>query len=368
VTGDIRVIEDGADRRTRERPPTPPWVWILVGLAIGVGFAVVFATPSSTDPVPDAVVDTVDEFAPVALSDSPVGVAGSVPGFPDAIVAVTRSGRQNLEHLLWPVAGNPVIRPLPVGAFGDAKFDVTGTWLAISTRVPDTGETFLSMGKPASLRPLASDVGGFAWHDSQSGLLAYTQVSDEGRQLRVSNAGREPQIVVADIGATGQVATWGDWGWALQDESGLITILNQEGEIRTTQGTVLDSHPDGSILVFDEQGAGLILLGADGTSRTVDIDLSTMGGVSAGAISPDGNSVAVIGSLGLNVTAIAGDGPEVRVPFTSSISKVSWSSDSGFVVIPFLSGVIIVNIDSAETYEMLREHTVIEASVIPLSR
>lgn len=369
VTGDIRVIEDGAERSLRERPPTRPWVWILVGLAIGVGFAVVIATPSSTDPIPEAVEDTVVDLDPVAPKDTPVGVADVVPGFPDALVAVTRTGRQNLAHLLWPIAGDSVIRPLPVGAFGEAEFDVTGTWLAISTRVPDTGDTFLSMGKPSSLRPLASDVRGFAWHDSQSGLLAYTQVTDDGWQLSISNAGREPYVVASDSENLGAVAAWGDWGWAIQSleaESESITLLTTAGGIKSVvEGTVLDSSPFGSILMVDDQ---VRILSAGGGLRSIHVEPAALGGVFAGAISPDGTSAALLGSLGLNVISIAGAVPELTVPFTTAINKVSWSSDSRFVIIPFLSGVIVVNVESGESWEELKAHTVIESAVIPLNR
>ena len=102
-------------------------------------------------------------------------------------VAITRKGSQNVEHLLWPLTVDPVVRPLPVGAFGEASFDVTGTWLAFSTHIPDSEGGVLSMGKPMSLVPLASDVTSFAWHDGTSGALAYTQELDGLWVLSVSS-------------------------------------------------------------------------------------------------------------------------------------------------------------------------------------
>jgi hypothetical protein len=172
--------------------------------------------------------------------------------------------------------------------------------------------------------------------------------------------------VVSDIGTSGEVAAWGEWGWAIHDESGLITLLNNDGEVKTTsQGKILDSHHDGWILIYDDR---VRLLSAGGGLQTVDVDPTSIGGVLGGAISPDGNSVALLGSIGLSVTSISGNTPEVTIPFPVARSKVGWSSDSSFVVIPFLRGVIVVNVRSGETYEKLTEHTIVAASVIPLSR
>lgn len=369
MTGDLRVIEDGADRQLRGRPPTPPWVWILVGLAAGIGFAVVFVTPSSTTPEPEAVDVTVVSIDPVLSPDQSIGIADAIPGFRDALVAVTRTGRQNLEHLLWPVAGNPIIRPLPVGAFGDSRFDVTGTWLAVSTRLPDSDGGVLSMGKPSSLAPLASDVTSFAWHDATSGLLAYTQEIDGVWALSVSKITRQAQIVATGEGVVwsgGKVAAWGDWGFAIQDDSGSIALLTADGELKSTaSGQVLDSIPTGWIGIYD---GDLKLLSAGGGLRSLDFNATSIGGVLAAAISPDGTQIAVLGGSGLKISAIVGDAPTAEFPFTASLSKVEWSSDSRFVVMPFLRGVVVVDTANGRTYEHLVNHTIVEASVIPLTR
>ena len=374
MAGDLRVIEDGVDRHAETRRPPPPWMWIVVSLLIGIGFGVVFSTPSTTNPEAEATDVTVADFAPVGevLGDG-IGVAAAIPGFGDALVAVTRTGTQNVEHLLWPLAVDPVTRPLPVGAFGEASFDVTGTWLAFSTHVPDADGRVLSMGKPASLAPLSSDVTSFAWHDGTSGVLAYTQQLDGLWVLSVSQTTRETQIVASgeDVVALsgGEVAAWGDWGFAIQhesdqNESGSITLLTGNGELKTTlTGRVLDSNPSGWLVIYD----GDLKLLAGGGLRSLNINWTSIGGVLAAALSPDGAQIALLGGSGLKITAIRGNTPTIEIPFTAPLSKVKWSSDSRFVVVPFLRGVIVADTVGGQNYEELTEHTVIEVSVIPLS-
>jgi len=372
MAGDLRVLEDGVDRHQSTSRPPPPWVWIVVGLVIGIGFGVVFSTPSTSEPEPEASDVTVTELDPVEGFDDGLGISEAIPDFGDALVAVTRTESQNLRHLLWPIAGEPVIRPIPVGAFGEASFDVSGTWLAVSTRIPDTDGNILSVGKPASLAPRASEVTSFAWHDRTSGNLAYTQVIDGEWVLYVSQMSFEPQPVMSRSESGGEVVAWGDWGFAIQEDPTLstqgefITLLTPNGDVKTSSpGRVLDSNGDGWIAIHD---GDLKLLSAGGGLRSLDFDSGSIGGVLGAAMSPDRAQIAVVGGSGLKVSAIDGALPTVEIQFTVPLTKVEWSSDSRFVILPFLRGVIVVDTANGLTYEKLGHHVVIETSVIPLSR
>jgi hypothetical protein len=141
-------------------------------------------------------------------------------------------------------------------------------------------------------------------------------------------------------------------------------MLTENGELKTTlTGRVLDSNPSGWIVIYDED----VKLLANGGLRSLNVNSTSIGGVLAATLSPDGAQIALLGGSGLKITAIRGDTPTAVIPFTASLSKVNWSSDSRFVVVPFLRGVLVVDTANGRTYEELTEHTIIEVSVIPLS-
>ena len=367
MPGDLRVVEDGVSQEqlTRRRSP---WVWIAVGVVIGVGFGVVFSTPTSPAPEPEAqpVDETAPAIDPVAVLAEGTGITEAIEGFGDAMVAITRTGSQNLEHLLWPIESEPVTRPLAVGGVAEADFDVTGTWLAVSTSVPDSEGGLLSAGKPASLAPLASNVTSFIWHDGTTGILAYTQEADGVWTLSVSQGARPALIVASGPPGRGDIVAFGDWGFAIEDDVGEITLLNANAEIKSTAfGQILHSSPDGWLVLLDDE---LKLMSAGGGIRALGQPSASIGAVEAAALSPDGDRIAVLGTNGLKVSAIDGEMPTVEVPFTTPISKLTWTADSRFVVVPFLQGVIVVDTETGRTYEDLVDHTVIETGVIPLSR
>ena len=93
----------------------------------------------------------------------------------------------------------------------------------------------------------------------------------------------------------------------------------------------------------------------------------SIGGIEAASISPDGLTIAVLGTVGLKVSPIGGVGSTLVMPFTTPISKVIWSSDSRFVIVPFLQGVIVVDALNGRNYQQLNDFQIIEVAVIPLS-
>lgn len=364
MASDVRVVEDGLEHRPPVRHPASAWVWLATGIAVGLGIGVFLFTPTST-------VD--DELLPVAAATpvttiekpaSPPGITDAVPGFPDALVVITGDDGQTLGHMLWPTVRAKVMRAIPGDDSGEVSFDASGTWIATATHLPDAEGFVLSMGKASFLTPLVSNVASFSWHDEESALLSFTQRLDGQWLLWVVGPDRNPDLIARGLKDRGDVAAWGDWGWALQTQSGEVTLLASSSEvIGAHEGIVLDSHPTGWVLIDND---GLMLVSTSGMVRALDTLEDSVGGAVAAEMSPDGTKVAVVGREGLKVLPVDGEGEVIHTSFTAEPSQVTWSSDSRFVVVPLLVGVIFVDtVESDRTYEDLASHHIWAVAVIP---
>ncbi len=365
MASDVRVVEDGLEHRPPVRRPVSAWVWLVTGIAVGLGFGVVVFTPSATDVEEQPGVATAPPIAPIEEPANPQGIADVIPGFPDALVVVTGDDGQSLSHILWPAERDKVTRSLPGGDSGEVSFDVSGTWIATATHVPDAEGFVLSMGKASFLTPLVSNVASFSWHDEESARLSFTQRLDGQWLLWVVGPDRNPDLIARGLKDRGDVAAWGDWGWALQTQSGEVTLLASSSEvIGAHEGIALDSHPTGWVLIDND---GLMLVSTFGTVRALATLEDSVGGAVAAEMSPDGTKVAVVHREGLKVLPVDGEGEVIHTSFTAEPSQVRWSSDSRFVVVPSLVGVIFVDTESDRTYEDLASHHIRAVAVIPLT-
>lgn len=342
MAGDVRVVEDGVEQR---RPPSgsvSSWVWLVTGVAIGLGIGVVFFTPSGSNETGQVADVGPPAIAPIDEEDQP-GIAQAIPGFPDALVAVSETYTGSLQYALWPVAGELVERPLPAGDFGEVRFDSSGRWLALTTDLPESDGALLSVGNPATISPLVAGVTSFAWHDSYDGVLAYTQEVEGEWLLSVVKANRNPEVVVRGVGIDGRVIAWGDWGWAVQDDTAEeVVLFTSSGDLKTRQqGTVFGSHPSGWIVVVE--GDRVSLVSGGGGVQRLDISLGAVGDVVAAVLSPDADLIALVGSQGIKIAPVDGEGEVVVVPRTFDEDQVTWSSDSRFLVVPAARGVLIVD-------------------------
>ena len=62
-------------------------------------------------------------------------------------------------------------------------------------------------------------------------------------------------MVARAVGIIGQVEAWGDWGFAVQDESaGEIVLFTDTGEIKDRQvGRILDSDGAGWLAIDNQE-------------------------------------------------------------------------------------------------------------------
>lgn len=317
--------------------------------------------------MPDDVQTPQEPVSEIAEVDESVGIADAVPGFPDALVAVSETEGRALEYLLWPVAGDPIAPPLPAGDFGTAAFDTSGSWLAISTQVPDSKGLVLSVGRPAFLQPHASNVTSFKWHDGNQPALAYAQVVDDEWHLwEIRPPGLVPELRASGLEPGGLVAAWGDWGWVIQDlVNNQITLLTPDGELKTTvDGVVFDSTPAGWMIIGDD--TGLHWLSSGGGLRALDIGIESIGPILTLAIAPDGESIAMVGTNGVKISPVDGDGIVTeKTPFFTESPVVAWSSDSRFVVLPSVRGVLVFDrVRGGRSFQNLTSYAVKAVSVI----
>jgi hypothetical protein len=195
MTDEVRFVDGDSEGDETFVDRGIPWVWLGAGVALGLAVGVLFLGPA---------VGGESESAPVANTPAltsgptdPPGLADALPGFPDSLVAVVQDEGRMLDHVIWPLRGPEVSRPLPVGDFGDSGIDVSGRWLALTVRVPEDGTSLLLMGQAPNVSPLVSGVDGFAWHDSQPSSLAYTRRVGGQFELWVVGSDRRPRLVAA---------------------------------------------------------------------------------------------------------------------------------------------------------------------------
>ncbi len=358
-----KVVEDGVEAPSR-RASQPRWGWLAAGLFIGVGISVMVFRVDQLAPSPSST--TVEQDAVVTVG----GIGDVVDGFPDGLITTVRADGRSLEVLVWPVAGEPYERTIPVGASNPPNpvgFDVSGRRIATMLPLPGEPNGVLYAGVPENAAIVETGVTGYAWHDSKLRSLAYTTFEDSELQLWViTDQSGTPQLVTKAVGIEGGVASWGDWGFAVEDElHDSVVLFTAEGLIKdTNDGEVLASHESGW-LAIDNGGIGLLSAGG-GLNGLEGVTLSD--NPLTARFSPDRSMLAVTTSNGVVVVSLADD----RVVATTEerpgvASRIVWSSDSRFVVYPAVKGLEVLDTASGEERRVLTTQTFTGVGVLPLN-
>jgi hypothetical protein len=366
MSGEVRVLEESVEREPRRTAPAP-WTWLLIGFAVGIGAGVLFLAPALS---PTATTQPeVDETAPVVPGrpSEESGIADVVTDFPDALVGLAETQLGSYEYVLWPFASDFLIRGLPIPANGGA-IDSSGTWVAGVMDLPESG-AMLSMGQVGAIRPIATGVGSHSWHDSREGLLAYTVDTGGVTELWTTSlvGGSKEITVLPGLPGDSQIVTWGDWGYVVSHpESGGFDLLTPDGALKTNvDGVPVASHPSGWVLVVDNGTARLVSSG--GGVRGIPDFPRVEGPSLGGAISPDGEWVAVVGTNGLAVGRVDGSEKSVLMNTGFRSAQVSWSSDSRFVMAPSTRGATVFDTASWELTSVLGSVLLDWVGVIPLT-
>ncbi|HEX2405282.1 MAG TPA: hypothetical protein VHM29_11325 [Acidimicrobiia bacterium] len=357
-----KVVED-ARESPEPRGLKPPLGWLVVGLILGAGLTVLVLRPGP----PEESVTSTTAIAGAGVEQG--GIANVIEGFPDGLVAVTRSDGQSLELLIWPVRGEPIERTIPVGVSrppDPVEFDVSARRIATLLPVPDQIDGVLYAGVPQDAAIVATDVTGFAWHDTTALQLAFSTFVDEELRLWVlRDNSRQPDLVARAVGIVGHVEAWGDWGFAIQDDTGdEIVLFTDLGEIKdTSTGRILDSDGTGWLAIENQgvsllsSGGGVMGLGLD------DID----GEVLAGRFSGDGQRLALLTSEQARVVSIENGVLPVESDARPGVPELAWSSDGRFVVYPGPVGMWVIDTFNGETEEILPNRTFTGLGMLPIA-
>jgi len=356
-----KVVEDARESR-EPRTPRPGWGWLGVGLALGAALAVLVLRPGPPGEV-------VTSTTAAAGSEGVVGgIADLIEGFPDGLVAVARGDGQSLELLVWPLRGEPIESNIPVGVSRPAdpvEFDVSGRRIATLLPVPDQASGVLYAGVPQDAAIVATDVTGYAWHDTGAFQLAYTTFVDEELQLWVREDNGEPELVTRAVGIDGHVEAWGNWGFAIQDDiRESIVLITDAGEIKDTNtGRILDSDGNGWLAIENQ---GVSLLSSGGGVRGLDLE-GVDGPVLAGRFSNDGLRLALLTGQRLHVVSVEGGLGLAESDGRPGVPQITWSSDGRFVAYPGSRGIWVVDTFSGEIEELLVNMTFTGLEMLPVS-
>ncbi|MGD2101604.1 MAG: hypothetical protein PVG83_05155 [Acidimicrobiia bacterium] len=365
MADDLKVRVDGARAEPTRTVQRSTGVMVAAAFIVGLGLGLLIVpgvqeadTPGSSD----------EETAAAEGLSAPVvpeteGIYDVVEDFPDALVAVGNDGGSGYEHLLWPLRGPLVSRTMDAG--DDVTLDVASTFIAHTTDIPGLDGRLLSMGRFNSIRPVVTGVTSFAWHDAESGSMAFTTEADGVTKLWTVGADLAADEFPFVPEEPMRVGVWGDWGWALETDHNQTVLVNPEGEERArVRGIPIASTPDGWILVASE---GYDMVSAGGgvnrLARQPDI-----GFFRDAAFAPNGDMVAVAGSSAVAVMDLHDEGATVTMSSPGSL-WVAWSSDSRFLMASGQRGVRILDLgETRASHEVLQHLDIVAGGVIPVSR
>lgn len=360
---DVEAIDGAVETGPSDSPSSRragPWRWLAVGVAIGLGVGLLLVGSPGDEPSPSGEESPSGLDAP--LEDTSVAEIGALL---PRVVGIESVDGEHLRQIRGPISGPFAEEPLPVGTGSEVSVDQSGRWLAVTSTTPG-GQRVLMIGRLPRLVPTAANVESFAWHDNRSGLLSYIENTSDGtRALKVVEAGSDPRLVATGDQLEGDIAAWGDWGWAIQRSGGSVAILDEEGEItEIAEGLALDSHSTGWIVTVSEGGLVHVVVPGGGTVW-IEIEYSSIGGIGMASLSPDRKKIALVGPMGVMVSPLNLEGDALTVPLSSLPTAVSWSPDSRFVILSQRTGAMVLDTWARGDEQTI--HELVDRSLLALS-
>lgn len=365
MTDPIQVDMSGSDFGEGGRPPPGSqgrWAWLAIGLGLGLSVSLLISiSPGRGDP------DEAGEDGATTTAPAPSGIGGAIPGFPDGLNVLVSPGEgRAFEVLTWPLDGDQVHRSIPVGDLdlaGTARFDVSGHFLAVASSAGE--ELILQAGRPNSFGIVASGITSFAWHDSNSADLAWTEVEGEELEIWVSEDAGTPDVVARTAGAGGTLTAFGDWGYAVAELVGgpddapmfQTVLLGPEGEpTANLAGWVVASHQNGLLLI--EDGGQLSLITTADLNSVTPIRVESLAGdvVVGGEFSPSGDRIAITSFAGVSVVDLA-TFDVTNHSIRAGSDSMAWTSDGRFLLVSGFRGVAVLDTVNGSISSILEQET-----------
>jgi hypothetical protein len=365
VVRTTNVVED-ARETAPQKPSRQGLGWLAAGLLVGGGIAVL-ALGVDSAPEPTATT-TVSAEAPTSTVAQGAPLGDVIPGFPDGLVVTRREEGESLDLVVWPVAGAPAVRSVPVGSSSPpatVAFDAGGRELATLLPLRGSPDGVLYAGVPETATILSIGVTGYAWHDSVGRALAYT--TKEGSETVIwitTGALTESTVAARAVGVEGGIRTWGDWGFAIQDGSDVV-LFNPEGEIKDiSSGKAFDSAADGWLAIEDER---LQMVSAGGGVRELDPGAEPLQPLAA-AFSPDGSQLAVVTNAGMTVISAENGSELTTVEGRPGVATTVWTTDSQFALYPGRRGVTVLRVADGATWQLMESEVITGLGVLDFSQ
>ena len=233
--------------RTQQSSPPRRWMTgIIVGaVVLAVGLILFVASNQTSNAAPTT---TLASIAAIPLD-------AQAPGFVGTLHAALNINRQP-TYLRWEAAASEPDRIALDTSRMRFNQDLTQV-AAIAFTNPKSGD--LRVGTPGDVQSITPDVTGFAWHDSDPSLIAFTRTFDNTSlwisQLAPEFGYRNESVVSVPPGSV--LVAYGAWGYAFHSspdaDGNRTTLVLDSSAIEQSQlrGEVVSTIPgeDGGVLV-----------------------------------------------------------------------------------------------------------------------
>ncbi len=188
------------------------------------------------------------------------------------VVVSDRAGNESRLLSITPEATEVLDLP-PLRNF---VFDASGRWLAATSlsRLAGVREVLWVAPVGGAFEPVAIDVVGFAWHDEQTGQIAWTTDQRETIfSIDFENAAESEADKGLELQARGALSGWGDWGFSVRTSFRVpaSALIDPSGDVVAEEigGAYVGRWHDGRLLFSGGRSGSTFIDGATWSVESV---------------------------------------------------------------------------------------------------